>query len=150
MWIDRPVEVPLLNDDQREQVLREWNGTEAEYGQGSVHELFEEQAERVPEAVAVEHEGERLSYGELNRRANQLGHYLRSVGVGPEVRVGVCLERSLEMVVGLLGILKAGGAYVPLDPAYPQERLAFMLKDAQAAVVLTERICRAAGQAERG
>ena len=77
--------------------------------------------------------GERLSYGELNRRANQLGHYLRKQGVGPEVRVGICVERSLEMVVGMLGILKAGGAYVPLDPEYPEERLEYMVEDAQAA-----------------
>ena len=131
-------ELSLLRGAEREQVLVEWNRTDVEYRQRSVHEMFEEQAERRPEAVAVEYEGRQLSYGELNRRANQLGHYLRKQGVGPEVRVGICVERSLEMVVGLLGILKAGGAYVPLDASYPRERLEFMVKDVQAAVLLTQ------------
>ena len=130
--------VEVMPKREREQVLYEWNRTKVEYPQRSVHEMFEEQAERRPEAVAVEYEGRKLSYGELNRRANQLGHYLRKQGVGPEVRVGICVERSLEMVVGLLGILKAGGAYVPLDASYPQERLEFMVKDVQAAVLLTQ------------
>ena len=93
--------------------------------------------ERTPDAIAVVFEAEQLTYGELNRRANQLAHHLRALGVGPEVVVAICLERSLEMVIGLLGILKAGGAYLPLDPAYPKERLAFMLKDAQVPVLLT-------------
>ena len=104
-----------------------------------IHQLFEEQVQRTPGAVAVVFEDTQLSYGELNRRANQLANYLRKRGVGPEVLVGICVERSLEMVVGLLGILKAGGAYVPLDPAYPDERLSFMLKDAKAGVILTQR-----------
>ena len=95
-----------------------------------IHELFEAQVERSPEAVAVVCEDRQLTYGELNRRANQLGHYLRKRGVGPEVRVGICMNRSVEMVVGLLGILKAGGAYVPLDRAYPGERLNYMIQDA--------------------
>ena len=95
--------------------------------------------ERTPEAVAVVFEGQSLTYRELNARANQLAHYLRSLGVGPEVLVGLCLERSLEMVVALLGILKAGGAYVPLDPGYPPNRLALMLDDAQVAVLLTQK-----------
>ena len=92
----------------------------------------------LPSAVAVVFEGEQLTYRELNRRANQLAHHLQKLGVGPEVLVGVCVERSLEMLVGLLGIHKAGGAYVPLDPAYPQERLAFMLQDSQVKVLLTQ------------
>ena len=92
-----------------------------------VHELFEEQVEKTPDAVAVVYEDATLSYGELNRRANQLAHYLRELGVGPDQRVAICMERSLEMVVGLLGVLKAGGAYVPLDPAYPVERLRYMV-----------------------
>src|SRR6202165_2670836 len=117
-------EITILSDAERAQ-MEGWNRTEQEYPQRCVHELFEDQVARTPEAVAVEYEGERLSYGELNRRSNQLAHYLRKLGVGPEVRVGICVERSLEMVVGLLGILKAGGAYVPLDPAYPAERLAY-------------------------
>ena len=131
-------DLSLLRGAEREQVLVEWNRTDVEYRQRCVHEMFEEQAERRPEAVAVEYEGRQLSYGELNRRANQLGHYLRKQGVGPEVRVGICVERSLEMVVGLLGILKAGGAYVPLDPEYPSERLAFMLEDSGVPVLLSQ------------
>jgi non-ribosomal peptide synthetase component F len=103
-----------------------------------VHELFEEQAEKTPEAVAVELEGQALMYAELNRRANQLAHHLRPLGVGPEVPVGLCVERSLDMVVGLLGILKAGGAYVPLDPTYPKDRLAFMMQDARIPLLLTQ------------
>jgi amino acid adenylation domain-containing protein len=104
-----------------------------------IHHFFEQQVERTPEAVAVVFEEQQLTYRELNCRANQLAHYLRTLGVKPEVLVGICVERSLEMIVGLLGILKAGGAYVPLDPTYPQERLAFMLKDAQVPVLLTQQ-----------
>ena len=103
-----------------------------------VHELFEEQVEKTPDAVAVVYEDATLSYGELNRRANQLAHYLRELGVGPDQRVAICMERSLEMVVGLLGVLKAGGAYVPLDPAYPVERLRYMLDDSAPVAVLTQ------------
>jgi amino acid adenylation domain-containing protein len=101
--------------------------------------LFEEQVERTPEVVALECEGMWLTYEELNRRANRLGHYLRGLGVGPEVLVGLCVERSLEMVVGILGILKAGGAYVPLDPEYPAERLTYMLDDTKAAALVTQQ-----------
>src|SRR5437660_4308538 len=115
--------VEVVPQWEREQVLYEWNETKREYPQRCVHELFEEQAEKRPEAVAVEYEGQQLSYGELNRRANQLGHYLRKQGVGPEVKVAICLERSLEMVVALLGILKSGGVYVPLELKHPAERL---------------------------
>jgi amino acid adenylation domain-containing protein len=102
-----------------------------------VHELIEEQVGQQPEKVAVMFEGHEISYGELNRRANQLARHLRGLGVKPEVRVGICVERSIDMVVGLLGIMKSGGAYVPLDPAYPAERLKFMLEDAQVPVLLT-------------
>ena len=93
--------------------------------------------ERLRKPIALEFEGKQLTYRELNRRANQLAHYLQGLGIGPEKLVGICIERSIEMVVGLLGILKAGGAYVPLDPAYPKERLAFMMEDSQASVLLT-------------
>ena len=103
-----------------------------------VYDLFEEQVERTPAEVAVVYEGDRLTYAELNRRANQVAHYLRSLGVGPEVRVGLCMERSVEMLVGLIGILKAGGAYVPLDPSYPSERLKYMAEDAQVAALIIE------------
>ncbi len=131
-------ELCLLGEEEKQQVLVEWNRTEREYPSRTIHELFAGQAERTPEAIAVVCGGEKLSYEELNARANQLGHYLRQQGVGPEVRVAVCLERSVEMVAALLAVLKAGGAYVPLDPAYPQERLRFMVEDSEAAVLLTE------------
>jgi len=144
--------LPLLTAKERKQVIEEWNRTEAQYPREKcVHELFEEQVARTPQAVAVVDEGGQFNYEELNRRANQLAHYLRKMGVGPEVRVGVCVGRDLEMVVVLMGILKAGGTYVPLDPAYPAARLNFMLQDAGAFVVLTERrftqqLASAAGQ----
>ncbi|MGB8690508.1 MAG: amino acid adenylation domain-containing protein [Microcoleus sp.] len=119
--------------------LQEWNQTQANYPQDKcVHQLFEAQVERSPDAIAVVFEDNQLTYRELNARANQLAHYLQSLGVGPEVLVGICVERSTEMVIGLLGILKAGGAYVPIDPAYPQERLAFMLEDSGVSVLLTQ------------
>jgi amino acid adenylation domain-containing protein len=132
-------ELPLLTERERHQLLFEWNNTTKEYPQDKcIHQLFEEQVERTPEAVAVVFEGEQLTYQELNARANQLAHYLQTLGVGAEVLVGICVERSLEMVIGLLGILKAGGAYVPIDPTYPQERLAFMVADAQVSILLTQ------------
>ncbi len=132
-------ELGLLTEAERKQVV-EWNGTAAEYPQEtSVHQLFEEQVERTPDALAVAYENERVTYAELNERANRLAHHLQSLGVGPETLVGICVERSVEMVVGLLAILKAGGAYVPLDPAYPQERLSYMIEDAQVAVLLTQQ-----------
>ncbi|HVB29717.1 MAG TPA: amino acid adenylation domain-containing protein [Terriglobia bacterium] len=130
---------PLLTEAERQQLLVEWNGTKTDCPRDlCIHQLFEAQVERTPDAIAVVFEAEQLAYGELNRRANQLAHHLRALGVGPEVLVAICLERSLEMVIGILGILKAGGAFVPLDPAYPKERLAFMLKDAQVPVLLTQ------------
>ncbi|MBW4636661.1 MAG: amino acid adenylation domain-containing protein [Gloeocapsa sp. UFS-A4-WI-NPMV-4B04] len=145
-------ELSLLTVDQRYQLLMEWSeGREQGAGGNeefirthdlrldlSIHELFEAQVERTPDAVAVVFEDQQLTYHELNARANQLAHYLQSVGVKPEVLVGLCVERSLEMVVGLLGILKAGGAYLPLDPTYPSQRLAFMVEDAQISVLLTQ------------
>src|SRR5205807_725912 len=103
-----------------------------------LQQLIEDQVERTPDAVAVVFKDTQLTYRELNARANQLAHYLWQLGVGPEVLVGLCMERSLEMMVALLGILKAGGAYLPLDPAYPQARLVFMVQDAQVAVLLTQ------------
>jgi len=127
-----------LTDIEKHKLLVEWNNTYRDYPQDKcIHELFEATVERTPEAVAVVFEGEQLTYRELNARANQLAHYLQTLGVGPEVLVGICVERSLEMIVGLLGILKAGGAYVPLDPAYPGERLVFMLEDSCVPVLLT-------------
>jgi len=132
-------ELPLLTAAEREQLLVEWNDTSRKYPKDkSIQELFENQVERTPEATAIIFGEEDLSYRELNAKANQVAHYLKKRGVAEEVLVGICLERSLEMVVGLLGILKAGGAYLPLDPNYPAERLAFMLTDAQAPVLLTQ------------
>src|SRR5882762_4828612 len=131
--------VEVLPEAERDRVLYEWNDTAVAYPKEKcIQEVFEEQVEKNPEAVAVVYEEEQLTYGELNRRANRLGHYLRELGVRPDGRVGICVERSLEMVVGLLGILKAGGAYVPLDPGYPEERLRYMLEDSSPTVVLTQ------------
>ena len=130
--------IDVLGKEERRRILEEWNDTGRVVPQATLMELFEAQAERSGGAVAVVYEEEEISYRELNERANQVGHYLRELGVGPEVRVGLCVERSAEMVVGLLGILKAGGVYVPLDPEYPVERLRYMLEDAQASVVVTQ------------
>jgi hypothetical protein len=128
----------LLGQVERRQMLVEWNATRTEYPRNQlIHELFEAQAARRPDAVAVAQEDDQLSYGELNARANRLARRLRALGVRPDARVGLCVERSLDMAVGLLGILKAGGAYVPLDPAYPIERLSYMVADSRPVVVLT-------------
>ncbi|HVQ37121.1 MAG TPA: amino acid adenylation domain-containing protein, partial [Pyrinomonadaceae bacterium] len=125
---------------ERQQLLLEWNESSAAYPREScIHELFEAQVRRTPEALAVVFQQQQLTYAELNKRANQLAHHLRSLGVGAETLVGLCVERSLEMVIGLLGILKGGGAYVPLDPEYPAERLSFMLEDAGIPVLLTQQ-----------
>ena len=133
-------QIDMLSAVERQQLLVEWNRTEAQYPPDKcVHRLFEEQVARTPQAIAVVDEDRQISYEELNRRANQLAHYLKKKGVGPEVRVGVCVARDLEMIVVLMAILKAGGAYVPLDPAYPAARLSFMLQDANALMVLTDR-----------
>ena len=131
--------LPLLHASERHHVLYEWNDTATSYpSEKCIHALFEEQVDRSPEAIAVVFEEQELSYRELNRRANQLAHYLRELGVGPDTRVALCVERSLEMIIALLAVLKAGGAYVPLDPAYPVERLHFMLADAAPVVLLTQ------------
>src|SRR5262249_12956906 len=133
-------ELQLLTPREREQVLVKWNQTARDYPQHlCLHEMFEAQVERTPERVAAVHTHEQLTYRELNARANKLAHYLQRLGVGPDTCVGVLVERSLEMLVALLGVLKAGGAYVPLDPEYPQERLGFMLADSGARVLLTQQ-----------
>ncbi|BCL84574.1 non-ribosomal peptide synthetase [Ktedonobacteria bacterium brp13] len=132
--------LPLLTARERQQLLVEWNTTATDYPETvCFQQLFEDQVEKGPAAPAVTFEKQTLTYRELNERSNQLAHYLQRLGVGPEVLVGLCVERSLEMVIGLMGILKAGGAYVPLDPAYPKERLAFILADTQAPVLLTQQ-----------
>jgi len=133
-------EIPLLTKTEQHQLLMEWNIADIEYpSDRCIHQLFEAQVERTPDAIAVVFEEKSLTYSELNRKANQLAHFLQKQGVGPEVPVGIYVERSLEMVVGLLAILKAGGAYVPLDLTYPAERLAFMLADTQAPVLCTQQ-----------
>ncbi|HEX7239699.1 MAG TPA: condensation domain-containing protein, partial [Longimicrobiaceae bacterium] len=145
---DRPVgEADLLDPAERAQLLVEWNDTAREYPRESVHELFAEQAARTPDAPALVFGGETLTYAELDARAARLARRLRERGVGPETRVGICAERSAELVTAMLAVLRAGGAYVPLDPAYPAERLAFMLADSGARVVvaqpgLEERVAR--------
>jgi len=133
-------DLPLLTEAERLTLLVEWNHTQTNSPQDAcIHHLFEAQVERTPDAVAVVFEDSVLTYRELNCRANQLAHHLNQLGVGSEVLVGICVERSFEMVVGLLGILKAGGAYVPLDPEYPKSRLAFMLHDSRAPILLTQK-----------
>ena len=116
----------------------EWNRTTTDYPHRSLQELFEEQVARTPDAIAVDFEEQCIGYAELNRRANQVAHWLRERGVVPDTMVGLCAERGIEMLVGMLAIVKAGGAYVPLDPGYPQSRLAFMLEDTATSLVLTE------------
>ncbi|WP_370644037.1 amino acid adenylation domain-containing protein [Myxococcus sp. RHSTA-1-4] len=131
--------LPLLPEPERHRLLVEWNDTAAPLPETCLaHRLFEAQAARTPDAVAVSFEGQELRYRELDARANQLAWHLRGLGVGPEVRVGLCMERSLELVVGILGILKAGGAWLPLDPTYPMARLGLMMRDAGAPVVVTQ------------
>lgn len=132
-------QLPLLTTGEQHQLLLDWNNTQTEYPQAKcLHQLFQAQVERTPNAVAVVLENQQLTYQELNWQANQLAHHLQKLGVGPETLVGIYVERSLEMVVGLLSVLKAGGAYVPLDPSYPQDRLKFMLSDSQVSVLLTQ------------
>jgi amino acid adenylation domain-containing protein/thioester reductase-like protein len=138
------MELSILPESERHQVIELFNKTRATYPpEKLIHELFEEQVRRTPDAIAVVYEGQRLTYAELNGKANQLARYLRGRGVGPDQLVGICVDRSLEMVVGLLAILKAAGAYVPLDPNYPTERLQYMLRDAAPKVVLTQEHLRA-------
>jgi amino acid adenylation domain-containing protein len=136
----RVSELPLLPDAERRQLLAQWNDTKVDYPAcACIHEPFEAQARQTPDRVALVFERQTLSYGELNRRANQLAHYLRGSGVGPNVLVGLCVKRSPEMLIGLLGILKAGAAYVPMDPDYPKERLQYILEDSKASIVLTQK-----------
>ncbi|RKH60419.1 non-ribosomal peptide synthetase [Corallococcus aberystwythensis] len=138
-WEQPLAALPLLTDEERQRLLSDWNDTRADYPrEASLTALFEEQAARAPQAIAVEFEGRRLTYGELDARANQLAHHLRALGVDVGTPVGLCTSRSLEMVVATLAILKAGGAYVPLDPAYPTERLLFMARDTRFPVLLVQ------------
>ncbi len=132
--------LPLLSEQERHKILVEWNNTRSDYPLDQcIHQLFEDQVERTPDVVAVVFEDQELTYWELNTRANQLAHHLEKLGVGPEEVVGICMERSHQMIVGILGILKAGGAYLPLDPKAPQERLSYILEDAKSSVLLTQQ-----------
>ncbi|HYT30939.1 MAG TPA: amino acid adenylation domain-containing protein [Actinomycetota bacterium] len=137
--LDPVSSLPLLTDEERRLMVVDWNATSAPYSSGRcLHELIEEQVARTPEAVAVELDGDVLSYGELNAAANRLAHALAAMEVGPGTIVGLCVERSFELIVATLAILKAGGTYVPLDPAYPPERLAFMIADTGASLLVTQ------------
>ena len=136
----RIYELPLLTDPEQQQLLQTWNKTKTGYPRDfCVHQLFENQVEKTPDATAIEFGTDRLTYKELENRTNQLANYLHDKGVGPDVLVGICMERSLDMIVGMLGILKAGGAYVPLDPSYPKERLDFMLSETGTPILLTQQ-----------
>lgn len=142
--IDNPetaiAKLEILSPIERQQLLVEFNNTQTDYPKHQcIHQLFEHQAARTPNHLAIVFENQQLTYAQLNARANQLAHHLQTLGVGPETIVALCVERSLEMLIGLLGILKAGGAYLPLDPLLPTERLAFMLQDAGASVILTQQ-----------
>ncbi len=138
-------EIPMLTSAEQHQLV-EWNDTQTDYPHNCIVQLFEEQVERTPDAVAVSFQSQQLTYQQLNCQANKLAHHLQKLGVKPEVRVGICVERSLSMVVGLLAILKAGGAYVPLDPRLPQERLTYILSNSQASVLLTDSSIALSGQ----
>jgi len=133
--------LPVLTDQEKQQMLEEWNATEADFPDDKcVHEQFTHLAQLNQGAIAATYEGQQLSYHELNQRANQLGRYLQELGVKPDVPVGICMERSLEMVIGIMGALKAGGAFLPLDPAYPPERLEYMMEDSEIPVLLTQHL----------
>jgi len=130
--------VTVSSLSQQQQILEAWNQTAQPFpADKCIHDLFAQQVERTPDAIAVVFQEQQLTYRELNTQANQLAHYLILQGVGPDVLVGLLMERSLEMIIGLLAIHKAGGAYLPLDPDFPQERLAFMVEDSQAPIILT-------------
>lgn len=136
----RLADLPILTANEEQQILTTWNATTREYPPNCcIHQLFEDQVQRTPEAIAVVFEDQQLSYRELNAQANQLAHYLQKQGVGPEIPIGLYLERSLDMLIALLGVLKTGSAYIPLDPAYPQDRIAFVLQDSQAPLLLTQQ-----------
>jgi hypothetical protein len=132
-------ELPILADAEKQQMLVEWNQTQTSFRSDfCIHELFEAQVERIPDTIAVSFGEHGLTYAELNKRANQLAQYLQKWGVGPEILVGISIERSIEMIIGILGVLKAGGAFLPLDPTYPSERLAFMMQDSKLSVLLSQ------------
>ena len=136
----RPVkEIPLMSEDEQRQLLTQWNDTRTDYPRDKcIHHFFEDQVQRTPEATALIFQNKDINYLELNNRSNQLARHLQTLGVKPGVFVGVQMERSIDMIIALLGIIKAGGAYLPLDPSYPEERLSYMVKDAAIRILLTE------------
>ncbi|BCL38241.1 non-ribosomal peptide synthetase [Nostoc sp. MS1] len=136
---EKVTNLPLLTEAETQKLLVEWNQTQTDYPQQSIHQLFEAQVERVPDSIAATFADQEITYRELNAKANQLARHLQTLGVGSDVLVGICVERSLEKIVALLAVLKAGGAYVPLDPAYPQQRLSFKVSDSQLSVLLTQQ-----------
>ncbi|OKH38899.1 non-ribosomal peptide synthetase [Calothrix sp. HK-06] len=131
-------QLPLITEEQN-QLLLAWNQNEVDFSNKYIHQLFEEQVEKIPDAVAVVFESEEITYQELNQRANQVAHYLQKLGIGANKLVGLCLEPSIARIIGLLGIFKAGGVYLPLDPVYPQERLSFMIEDSEVSILLTQK-----------
>ena len=138
--------LPLLTEAETNKLLVEWNNTQKDYPLDiGVHQLLEQQVTKTPDAIAVVFEDKHLTYAELNNKANRLAHYLQQLGVGKDILVGICLERSLDLIVALLAVLKAGGAYVPLDPTYPLERLKFMVEDAKLEIILTQQKLRGLG-----
>jgi amino acid adenylation domain-containing protein len=133
-------QLPLMPEEELHQILVEWNATQTDYPHNyCIHHLFEQQVKRTPDSIAITFDNQTLTYHDLNSRANKLAHYLQGIGVEPETLVGICVERSLEMVIGLLGILKAGGTYVPIDPSYPLDRIEYMLSDSQAKILITQQ-----------
>ncbi len=138
---DQPLSAyPLLSSEERQHLLVDWNQTKSDYPREQrAHQLFEAQVERTPDSPAVIFNDQSLTYRQLNQRANQLAHHLRSLGVGPEKMVGVYLERSLEMVVAVLGVLKSGAAYIPMDPLFPAHRIRYMIEDSQMPVIVTQQ-----------
>jgi len=137
-------EIDILTPEEREEILYRFNDTATDYPKGkTVHELFEEQVEKTPDKTALVYAGKEISYGELNKKTNQLARFLRRKGLKPDGIVAILVERSLEMVIGILGILKAGGAYLPIDPDYPEERIKYMLEDSNAGISFNSKaVCR--------
>ncbi len=132
-------DIDILTSEEKQKFIVEWNDTKADYPKDKcIHQLFEEQVERTPNNIAVVFEGSELTYRELNENANRMAHYLQSKGVKPEILVGICVDRSFEMIIGLFGILKAGGAYIPIDPNYPEDRIAYMVSDSNCGIILTQ------------
>src|SRR5262249_44773337 len=135
-------ELPILPEHQRQQILLRWNATDEPFPKRTIHDLFERQVDDSPDTLAVEFDNSGLTYADLNTHPNYVARHLRSLGAGPGVLIGLCIERSLDMVVALLGILKSGAAYIPLDPSYPEKRLQFVISDARPLLIVTQESLR--------